>query len=185
MTALYQSHTSHLTASAGSITGEKCVELERNGVTERAGQGERKRRRGKGEKGDERGRKNCLGPGEVAGHSVYISLTTKSTTFEALHELPFFVHRDNSTSLPVNHNQSTTPCFDYSRSCLLLLPPFRLHPLALYSEAKPGLSSCTTMLTSFGSRTHRDQVSPGSWNLSRCGRKNERQALAAIQTRAS
>jgi hypothetical protein len=41
------------------------------------------------------------------------------------------------------------------------------------------------MLTSFGSRTHRDQVSPGSWNLSRCGRKNERQALAAIQTRAS
>jgi hypothetical protein len=100
MTALYQSHTSHFTASAGSITGETCVELERNGVSKRAGQGERKRRRGKGEKGDERRRKNCLGPGEVAGHSVYISLTTKSTTFGALqHMSSLFLCTD--TTVPV------------------------------------------------------------------------------------
>lgn len=128
---------------------------------------------GEGEKGDERGKKELFGSrGGCRSLRLYLVGHQEHNIWSpATHELPFFVHRYNSTSLPVNRNQSTTPCFDYSRSCLLLLSPFRLHPLALYSEAKPGLSSCTTMLTSFGSRTHRDQVSPGSWNLSRCGRK--------------
>lgn len=77
-------HKSHDRIGRLHHRGNMCRTGKKRGIkASRAGEKETE----KGKRGMKGERKNCLGPGEVAGHSVYISLATKSTTFGALQHM--------------------------------------------------------------------------------------------------